>query len=134
MTREVIVAATRLRLRSMRYLLPFMYHASRSRRQAEKAKGCLAVKTRKTKGLAFWTLTGWDSEQSLRQYMLEDPHRQAMPKLARWCDEAAVGHWTQGAVELPPWEHAAGQLAKHGRLSHVLYPSELHKSGKMNVT
>jgi hypothetical protein len=94
----------------------------------------MGVRVRKTRGLAFWTLTGWDSEQSLRQYMLEDPHRQAMPKLANWCDEAAVGHWTQDKVELPAWEHVADHLVKHGRLSRVRYPSELHKSGRMSVT
>jgi hypothetical protein len=131
---RVIVAVTRLRLRSLRYLLPFAYHARRSRRQAEIAPGCLGVEVRKTRGLAFWTLTLWDSEQSLKRYLIHEPHRKAMPKLAHWCDEAAVGHWTQDASETPAWDAAAAGLLQHGRLSRVLHPSMLQANGQMNVT
>jgi hypothetical protein len=52
-----LVAVTRLRIRSYRFLLPFAGNAWRSFRQAKHAAGSLAVKLRTADGLAFWTLT-----------------------------------------------------------------------------
>jgi heme-degrading monooxygenase HmoA len=130
----MVVSVTRLRLRSLWYLPMFAYHAGRSRRQAERTAGCLRVQTRKTKGLTFWTLTFWDSEQSLKQFMKHRPHRQVMPKLSHWCDEAAVNRWVHNSPEQPTWEYAAAHLAEHGRLSRVTHPSELHESGRIDVT
>lgn len=130
----MIVSVTRLRLRSLRYLLPFAYHSRRAHRQAEQSPGCLGAQVRKTGGLAFWTLTFWDNETSLRNYLSHGPHRQVMPKLSRWCDEAAVTHWTHDGPQYPAWEHAAVRLAEQGRLLRVAHPSELHKSGRIGLT
>ena len=129
----MLVAVTRLRIRSFRFLPAFAYHARRSRRQAEATPGCLGVELRRTQGLAFWTLTYWDDETSMRGYMMQHPHRAAMPKLARWCDEAAVAHWIHDGAEKPDWDYAAGCLVEHGRLSRVLYPSERQKKGIISV-
>ena len=129
----MLVAVTRLRVRSFRYLLAFAYYAGRSRRQAERTSGCLGVRVRKTRGLAFWTLTFWDSEASMRRYMAQHPHRAAMPKLSRWCDEAAVAHWVHDSSEGPDWHYAEGYLSRHGRLSRVLHPSELQMKGIVSV-
>ena len=130
----MIVSVTRLRLRSWRFLLPFAWDARQARLQAEKAVGCRGALVRKTQGLAFWTLTYWDDEASLRQFMLKGPHRQAMPKLAKWCDESAVTHWHHDAEDLPGWDVATARLAEHGRLSRVEYPSELQRSGRIGVS
>lgn len=74
---------------------------------------------------AFWTLTYWDDEHSLRKFML---------KLARWCDESAVTHWHHDAEDLPGWDIATARLAEDGRLSRVEYPSELQRSGRVGVS
>jgi hypothetical protein len=42
----------------------------------------------------------------MRSFMLSGAHRNVMPRLAEWCDEAAVAHWIQGAVEPPSWPEA----------------------------
>ena len=130
----MLVSVTRLRLRSIRYLLPFAYHANRSRRQAESAAGCRRVHVRKTRGLTFWTLSLWESEAALRQYLTGGAHRQAMPKLAQWCDEAAVTHWEHETTDEPSWDAAAARLAKQGRLSRVLHPSAAHQEGRIEIT
>ena len=130
----VIVSVTRLRLRSWRFLLPFAWDARRARLQAEQSPGCRGALVRKTQGLAFWTLTYWDDEASLRQFMLKGPHRKAMPKLARWCDESAVMHWQEDSAVLPGWDIATARLAEHGRLSRVEHPSDLQKSGRVGVS
>jgi len=129
----VVAAITRLRLRSWRFLLPFMIHASRSQKQAMAAPGCFGVRTRKTRGLAFWTLTAWESEAQLRAFLSSDPHRATMPKLPAWCDEAVTTHWTIETKQLPDWQVGTAKLLEGGRLLRVKYPSGSQKSGVINV-
>src|SRR5262245_54003902 len=117
------VAVTRLRIRSYRFLLPFLWHAWRSLRQAKQAAGNLGAKVRRAEGLAFWTLTAWQGDAAMRAYRSMRPHRDAMPKLVQWCDEAAVVHWEQASAEFPAWETAERHLADAGRVSKVNHPS-----------
>jgi hypothetical protein len=84
--------------------------------------------------LAFWTLSVWESELSLHKYLRGSPHREAMPKLFPWCDEAATAHWDVGSQDLPTWQEATGQLLKVGRLLRVKYPSQNQSAGVTNVT
>ena len=56
-------------------------------------------------------------------YRIIPPHRNAMPKLLEWCDEASVVHWNQESAELPDWETAERRMADSGRLSKVNHPS-----------
>lgn len=129
----MFVSITRLRLRSVRFFLPFVWHSRRSARQAEASAGCRGVRLRKTSGLAFWTLTGWDSEDAMKAFRGRSPHREIMAKLPHWCDEAAVGHWIHQGDELPSWEAGVERLAAEGRLSRVLHPSAEQKAGRISV-
>lgn len=129
----MLVAVTRLRLRSWRFLIPFMIHASRSQKQATATPGCFGVVTRKTRGLAFWTLTTWEGEKSLREYLGASPHREAIPKLFPWCDEAATTHWHTDSKDMPGWEEATAQLVKSGRLLRVKFPSREQSERRINV-
>ena len=111
-----------------------MIHASRSRKQAAAAQGCIGVLTRKTAGLSFWTLSLWESEASLRAFLASDPHRASMPKLFPWCDEAATTHWPVDTRQLPEWEVATARLLENGRLLRVRFPSEAQKNRIITVT
>jgi hypothetical protein len=62
----------------------------------------------------------------MRQFMLAGAHRQAMSKLAEWCDEASVAHWNQEQAELPTWREAWVRLRSEGRKSKVQHPSPAH--------
>ncbi len=129
-----LIAVTRLRVRSVRFLLPFAWHTWRSFRQAKRAAGNIGVRVRKAEGLAFWTLTAWQDEGAMKAYRIALPHRDAMPKLLEWCDEAAVGHWHQDSAELPDWETAERRLAESGHLSKVHHPSADQRSGRLDFT
>ena len=65
------------------------------------------------------------------------PHRWAVPKLARWCDEAAVTHWEQDPGQEPVqafgWDAAAERLIREGRLLKVLHPSESQRQGVISI-
>jgi len=132
--RGIVVSVTRLHLRALRFLPAFAIQAARAQRQARDTDGCLGVKVRKSRGLAFWTLTLWRDEACLRRFMSWQPHRSAMRDLANWCDEAAVVRWESGAPTSPGWDEAALRLGKYGRLSALKHPSADHLAGRINTT
>lgn len=71
-------------------------------------------------------MTAWDSQSSMRAYMTNGAHKQAMPKLMHWCDEASVAHWEQAEATLPSWTEADQRMRETGRISKVLHPSAGH--------
>ncbi|WAL61187.1 DUF3291 domain-containing protein [Thermocoleostomius sinensis] len=127
------VSVTRLRLRSPLYLPAFFTHAVSSFRQAKQATGNLQTTIRRQGIRVFWTLTVWHDEASMRAYMTSGSHRQAMPKLAQWCDEASVTHWQQESAELPSWQEAEQHLRQFGRLTKLPHPSPAQAAGIIDV-
>ncbi len=123
-----IVSITRLRVRSPRYLIPFLFYAVRSARQAKKSPGNVAMSLLRDSNRTFWTSTVWTTESAMKDYMLAGAHRQAMRKLLEWCDEASLVHWEQQDVRLPDWTEAHHKLQREGRLSKVNHPSPAHES------
>jgi len=73
-------------------------------------------------------MTTWDSQESMRQYMINGSHRAAMPHLVEWCDEASVVHWDQPEDAVPAWEEADRRMRESGRPSKVRFPSSCHAS------
>jgi hypothetical protein len=122
----VFVSLTRLRIRSIRFMPLFFLHAFRSQNQIRRASGFLTGALLPDRDRTFWTMTAWDSSESMRAYMLSGAHKQAMPKLLHWCDEASVAHWTQPESTLPSWEEADQRMRREGRVSKVLHPSAAH--------
>ena len=98
--------------------------------QAQRADGCLGVTVRRTKGAVYWTMTVWRDDAALRAFMLSGAHRQAMPKLIKWCDEASLAHWQQDTDTLPAWDEGERRLATEGRLSKVAHPSPAQAAGQ----
>ncbi len=120
------ISVTRLRLRSVRFLPPFALHFLRSRRQVTAAPGFQGGSLLADRAWAFWTMTAWDSEANMRNYMTAGAHRAVMPRLLDWCDEASVVHWTESENTLPPWSEAARRMREGGRASKVRNPSPDH--------
>ncbi len=123
------ISVTRLRLRSWRYLLAFFKHAAASTQQAIAAEGNLSTQTRQQRFRVFWTITIWDSETAMRHFMRSGAHREAMPKLVEWCDEASTVHWWQETTELPSWEDIQQRMMTNGRIYPLKYPSHNHTAG-----
>jgi Domain of unknown function (DUF3291) len=87
----------------------------------------LAVSVLRDTDRAFWTRTVWRDEEVMRSFMQSGVHRQIMARLPEWCDEAALVHWVQDAVEPPSWPEAHQRLQEQGRRSRVSRPSEAHR-------
>ena len=124
----IFVSLTRLRIRSIRFLPFFAVYTLRALQQVKKAPGFQTGALLPDRDRTYWTMTAWDSEESMRQYMTTGSHKKAMPHLMQWCDEASVAHWTQEDSALPTWEEADRRMRETGRASKVLKPSPQHAS------
>ena len=117
------VSLTRLRVRSFRFVPLFALHTWRTLRQIRCARGFRTGVILADRSWTFWTITAWDSEESMRQFMVSGAHKTAMPHLLEWCDEASVAHWTQTETEVPSWIEADRRMRESGRSSKVKNPS-----------
>jgi len=124
----VFVSLTRLRVRSIRFVPLFGVSTALSLRQVRKAAGLQGGAVLADRNWTFWTMTAWDSQQSMRQYIITGSHKRSMPHLLDWCDEASVAHWTQPESALPSWTEADRRMREEGRISKVRYPSPRHAS------
>jgi len=120
------VSVTRLRIRSLRFMPHFGLLLLGTRRQVKAAPGFKRGSLLADRRLVFWTLTVWDSAQSMRDYMLNGSHRAAMPRLVNWCDEASVVHWDIEGDAAPSWPEADQRMRANGRASKVRHPSPRH--------
>lgn len=122
----IFVSLTRLRIRSPRFLPSFFVYMLRSVRQVKKAQGFQQGALLVDRNRTFWTLTAWNSEETMRGYRNTGAHKSVMPHLLNWCDEASVAHWTQPEPSLPSWEEADRRMRETGRASKVLNPTPCH--------
>jgi hypothetical protein len=60
-----LMAVTRLRIRSYRFLVPFLWQAWRSFWQAKQAADSFGATWRRANGLAFWTMTVWQDDVAM---------------------------------------------------------------------
>jgi hypothetical protein len=125
----VFISLTRLRVRSWRFMPVFLWYALRSARQAQRSEGFLDGKLIVDAKKTFWTVTAWTAEAAMRAYRAHGAHKDAMGKLAHWCDEASVAHWQQENVSLPLPEEAFRRMLEGGRPSRVNHPSADRTNG-----
>lgn len=123
------ISVTRLRLRSFLFFPAFFLANNRIVGQLSRAPGFLGGSLLADKGLVFWTVTTWKDQQSMLDFRNGGGHKQAMPKLADWCCDARVAHWTREGDTLPSWDEAHVQLLKNGRPSKLKHMSLEHEAG-----
>ncbi len=124
------VSVTRLRVKSFIYLIPFMRSNEASVNELKKSQGLIMGKELIDKNFTFWTLTIWESEESMKSFRNSSSHRDAMKNLPNWCDEASYHHWIQDESNLPNWNVVAEKLFAEGKLSKVRNPSKAQIENK----
>lgn len=128
---EILVAATRVRLRSLWYFPAFVWRAAQAGKQARTAPGNLhSDQFRDAKG-AFWTLTMWQDESAMRAFMMSGAHAKIMPRAPEWFSESAVVHWRQAGTAVPSRAEMHRRLQNEGRPTRVKFPNEAHKAFKI---
>ncbi len=118
------VSVTRLRVKSIFFLIPFMRANEASVKEIKASVGLLKGKELIDKKLTFWTITIWENEESMKGFRGSLSHRNAMQYLPKWCDEASYHHWVQEDNVFPTWDTVSEKLYSQGRLSKVRNPSK----------
>jgi hypothetical protein len=121
-----LVSVTRLRIRSIVFLPAFAFHAVRANGQLRSAIGFQAGALLPDRHRTFWTLSLWERAEDMQAYIRTGPHKMAMPKLMKWCDEASVVRWEQDGSALPDWQEADRRMRSEGRPSKVRHPTAAH--------
>jgi hypothetical protein len=109
--KEYIHAATFLPLKGWRYMIPFQSMSSKVIKQAKQSRGMVdyAVKADFPKK-HFWTLSIWKDRESMRQFVMTEPHVTAMKKFEVWAgDGSAFADWTSSSNSID-WEEAMRRL------------------------
>jgi hypothetical protein len=86
------------------------FYTLRSFLQAKRAEGNLHASLLRDADRVFWTRTMWTTEEAMKSFMLSGAHRQVMPRLLNWCNEAALVHWEQESQKMPEWDEAHRRL------------------------
>lgn len=120
------ISVTRLRLASWLTVPAFLTASDKSARQAKAAAGFVEGRLLLDHGRVFWTLTAWKNVTAMRAFRDTGLHADIMPKLAEWCDEAAVAQWQTPDGALPSWTDAHRRLIAEGRASRLNRPSARH--------
>jgi|SRR5688572_11069041 len=121
----MLVSLTRLHIRSVWFLPRFLWLNERAVRQIISSPGFREGRLLGERDLSFWTATLWDDEASMRGFRDSGAHRQVMPRLVHWCDEASVAKWHDRDT-LPSWQETYERMKAHGRASKVRHPSPRH--------
>lgn len=82
---------TLLPLKSWRYMIPFQLMTSKVLKQAKQSLGIVdyAVKVDFPKK-HFWTLSIWNDRNSMRQFVMTEPHVTAMKKFEVWAGDGSA--------------------------------------------
>ena len=118
-------AITRLRLRSILTFPAFVRVTNDVLMQAAGAPGFITGALLAEGRLVFWTRTAWESADAMKAFRDSGAHRDSMPKLVDWCDEASVAQWEGEPVT--DWDVIYTQFVASGRASRVRRPSQAHQ-------
>jgi heme-degrading monooxygenase HmoA len=124
----MIVAVTRLHLRSVRFIPRLNWDAWKIKRSLEKTPGFLGGKVLSDRKRAYWTMTIWKDLDSMSVFRNSGVHAAAAQMLDKWCDEASVVHWETEDQQLPSWKEAHRRMTEGGKLSPLRFPSANHKA------
>jgi hypothetical protein len=112
-TSEVVVMASRFRVRGFRHVLPFFIDAMRVLAQVRKADGAVGVSlVAHPLRREFATLSAWRDRTALEAAVRGEPHRSVMRRQRAAMAESTFRFWNAPAESLPlTWEEAARRLA-----------------------
>jgi hypothetical protein len=112
--------ASRLELRRLRDVPPFLAAALKIRRQMLGSPGVLGLSLiARPLHRTFWTLSAWQDQAALSADVGRQPHRQIMTHFRPRMAGAAFVTWTAPATALPiPWDEALQRLEKPDTVNH----------------
>jgi heme-degrading monooxygenase HmoA len=101
-----------LPLKQFRAIPAFIRYSIQTRRQLKSTRGVIGYSllakpfTRK-----FWTLSVWEDQQSLDNFVRQIPHSEIMQKMIPHMGKSEFAQWTVTASEIPlDWDTAISRL------------------------
>ena len=126
MNNTFVVSVTRFRVRELRFLPFVLIHAQRCLVQIRRTEGYLAGTLRQDRNHVYWTVSVWRDEAALLAYVISGAHRNAMPRICEWGDEASSVRWHQSGAGLPEWPLVIERMRREGRPVPLRYPGAAH--------
>ena len=110
---EVVVMASRFRVKGYRHVLPFLVDSIRVLAQIRRADGALGVSlVAHPLRREFFTLSAWTDRAALDAVVGAEPHRSVMRRQRAAMADSAFTFWTAPAAALPlTWEEPEERLA-----------------------
>jgi heme-degrading monooxygenase HmoA len=111
-TSEIVVMASRFRVRGFRHVVPFFIDAMRVLAQMRKADGAIGVSlVAHPLRREFATLSAWRDRAALDAAVRGEPHRSVMRRQRAAMDVSTFRFWNTPATSLPlTWEEADRRL------------------------
>ena len=110
--REYLALISFLPLRRYRTIPSFLRRSGAIGRQLEESPGLVGFSLRaKPLSKGFYTLSVWEDEKSLMEFVRRGVHRETMRALGPRMGETRFVRWTVRGPEVPPaWEEALRRL------------------------
>lgn len=105
---EYLVLLSALPLKRFRDLGVFLLYTWRIQGQLRRTPGLLGYSLRaRIFQRQFWTLSVWEEEAALQQFVVENPHGQVMRALQQKMGQTHFVRWSMRSSEFPPrWQEA----------------------------
>jgi hypothetical protein len=111
--REYLALLTFLPLKSFRALPKFLKYNSQIEHQLSESQGLVGYSVRaKLLKLNFWTLSVWEGEEALMDFVYRIPHSEVMQSLAPHMGQTKFIRWKIKGAEIPPSWDEAGKHSK----------------------
>ncbi|MBV9888229.1 MAG: hypothetical protein JO119_16920 [Acidobacteria bacterium] len=113
--REYVVLLSYLPLKSFLKLPMFFRYSVQINAQLRATPGVIGYTMRaKLFTRRFWTLSVWDNDKALMEFVAKVPHSEAMKKIAPYMDKTNFWRWKLSSSEIPPrWNDAMRRATKN---------------------
>ncbi|HEY2823220.1 MAG TPA: hypothetical protein VGJ06_19410 [Candidatus Acidoferrum sp.] len=111
--REYVVLLSYLPLRRYSKMPLFFRYSGQINRQLRATPGAIGYTMRaKLLSRRFWTLSVWDNDKALMEFVAKVPHGEAMKQIAPYMDKTNFWRWKLPSAEIPPrWDDAMRRAA-----------------------
>jgi hypothetical protein len=112
--REYLTLLSYLPLRAYRKIPLFFRYTAQIHRQLRATPGAIGYTLRaKVFSRRFWTLSVWESDRALMDFVAKVPHGEAMKAIALHMGATKFTRWKTLGSDVPPdWDDAIERMAK----------------------
>ena len=113
-SREYLVLLSYLPLRRYSKIPTFIQYSLQVQQQMRKTPGAIGYAMRaKILSRSFWTLSVWEGDQALMEFVRTAPHREAMKSIAPHMGATKFTRWKLLGSAVPPtWDDAMKREAQ----------------------